>query len=526
MGARDAAAGGVDGGLAGAWLIDDHDAGGQDGAGGRSRSSRGRGGAPVAEVLLGQGASLRLRDVAREDQAGAGRAVAGGVEGGDVLARDGRQAGHRAGGRRAIGGIAVDHAGSSQAGHRTRRRQGDAQAVQRLVALAVQLFLGEGRVADQIATEIEQLGASVGAGAGADFTNVYANAPANVFPQTVALMADLVRNPTFAQEELERQRDQTLDGLRVALSSPGSVAGLAAARVVYGDAAYGAPASGTVTSLPTITRDDIAAFHAARYSPSGASLVFSGDITEAQARALAQQYFGDWRAAAPTARTAPAAGAVLPTRVVVIDQPGAGQAAVYAAGRSVARADDAYFPLSVANAVLGGGYGSRLNQEIRVKRGLSYGAGSGLGLRLEQGVFTAQAQTRNDAAVEVSDLMLAEIAKLGATQPTPEELGTRQAVLTGGFGSSLETVDGLGSRVANLALYDLPLSDLATFVSSVEAVTPADVQAAAARALPADRMSLVIVGDASIFIDALRAKHPNVEVIPLTALNLDSAALK
>ncbi|KQS57230.1 peptidase M16 [Brevundimonas sp. Leaf363] len=382
------------------------------------------------------------------------------------------------------------------------------------------------RTAPQIATEIEQLGASVGAGAGADFTNVYANAPANVFPQTVALMADLVRNPAFAQEELDRQRDQTLDGLRVALSSPGSVAGLAAARVVYGDAAYGAPASGTVTSLPTITREDIAAFHAARYSPSGASLVFSGDITEAQARALAQQYFGDWRAAAPAARTAPAAGAVLPTRVVVIDQPGAGQAAVYAAGRSVARADDAYFPLSVANAVLGGGYGSRLNQEIRVKRGLSYGAGSGLGLRLEPGVFTAQAQTRNDAAVEVSDLMLAEIAKLGTTQPTPEELGTRQAVLTGGFGSSLETVDGLGSRVANLALYDLPLSDLATFVSSVEAVTPADVQAAAARALPADRMSLVIVGDASVFIDALRAKHPNVEVIPLTALNLDSAALK
>ncbi len=383
------------------------------------------------------------------------------------------------------------------------------------------------RSAPQIATEIEQLGAAIGAGSGADFSNVYANAPANVFPQAVALMADLVRNPAFAQEELDRQRDQTLDALRISLSTPGPVAGQAAARVVYGDAPYGAPGSGTLTTVPALTREDVSGFHRTYYRPSEATLVFSGDITEAQARSLAQSAFGDWRdaTARPAARIE-AAGQALPTRVVVIDQPGAGQAAVTVALRGVSRTDADYFPLTLGNTLLGGSFTSRLNQEIRIKRGLSYGTRSSLGVRREDGLFTASAQTRNDAAVEVSDLILAEISRLSTTQPTASELTTRQAILTGAFGSSLETVDGLGGLVAGLALYDLPMSELAAYVGKVEAIDGEDVQSAFAEHLPVDRASLVIVGDASQFIDALRAKHPNVELIPISELDLDSATLR
>ena len=407
---------------------------------------------------------------------------------------------------------------------------GDEAAGKGGVAAMTAALLTQGtatRSAPQIATEIEQLGASVGAGSGPDFTNVYANAPANVFPQTVALMADLVRNPAFAQEELDRQRDQTLDGLRVALATPGPVAAQAAARVIYGDAAYGAPGTGTLTSIPAITRDDVAAFHQRRYRPSEATLVFSGAISEADARAMAQSAFGNWQDAnsAADARVAPV-GQPLPPRIVVIDQPGAGQAAVTVALRGVSRTDADYFPLTLGNTLLGGSFTSRLNQEIRIKRGLSYGTRSGLGVRREAGLFTASAQTRNDAAVEVSDLILAEISRLSTTRPTASELTTRQAILTGAFGNQLETVDGLGGLVANLALYDLPMSDLAAYVGNVEAIDGAAVQSAFAEHLPVDRASLVIVGDAAQFIDALRAKHPDVEVIPITALNLDVAALK
>ncbi len=382
------------------------------------------------------------------------------------------------------------------------------------------------RTAPQIAAEIEGLGADVSAGAGVDSISVSANAPADVFPQTLALMADVVRNPTFAQDELDRQRDQTLDGLRVQLSQPGPVASQAVGRVVYGDAPYGAPGVGTVASLPTITREDVAAFHAGRLTPDQATLVFSGDITPEGARALAQQAFGDWsgRAAQPTA--ADPAGPALPPRVIVIDQPGAGQAAVVVATRGVSRTDAAYYPLTLGNTLLGGGYSSRLNQEVRIKRGLSYGAASSLGARADDGLFTATAQTRNDAVPAVAELMLSELGRMGTEPVTEAELGPRRAVLIGGFGRSLETVDGLGGWVANLALYDLPMSELADYAGRVRAVTPEEVEAAFAGRLPADRASLVIVGDASQFIDAIRAAHPDVEVIPLSALNLGAAALK
>lgn len=383
------------------------------------------------------------------------------------------------------------------------------------------------RSAPEIATAIEQLGAAIGAGSGADFTNIYVNAPKDVFDHALTLMADLVRNPAFAGEELERQQSQTLDGLRVALSQPGSIAAQSVGRVIYGDAPYAAPASGTLTSVPAIARDDVAGFHAARYRPAGATLVFSGAVTPAEARRLAQQAFGDWREpATPAPAAIDKAGLPLAPRVVVIDQPGAGQAAVVAAIRSISRTDADYFPLTLGNTLLGGGFSSRLNQEIRINRGLSYGARSSVGALQQTGVFSAATQTKNETATEVADLLLAEIARMGAQRPTEAELSPRRATLIGAFGRSLETVDGLGGLVANLALYDLPLSDLADYAGRVRAVTPEQVEAAFAERLPTDRASLVIVGDASQFIDGLRARHPNLEVIPLTALNLDSATLK
>ena len=384
----------------------------------------------------------------------------------------------------------------------------------------------ETRTAPEIATEIERLGANIGAGAGVDFTNVFASSPANVFPQTMALMADIVRNPAFTPGDLEREKTQTLNGLRVQLAQPGPVASLAAARAVFGDSPYAVPGSGTPTSIPSISREDLVAFHGGMYQPSNATLVFSGDITPDAAHALAEQAFGDWRAGPAAAPVANPAGPPTAPRVIVIDQPGAGQAAVVAAMRSIARTDEDYFPVLVGNGVMGGGFSARLSQEIRIKRGLSYGAYSSLSAREDQGLLSASAQTRNDAVPQVAELILAEIARLSETEATADELAPRKATLVGSFGRSLETVNGLGGLVANLAVYGLPLSELATYADDVNGVTPAQIQAAAAEHLPASNASLVIVGDASVFIEALRAKYPNVEVIPLSDLNLDSGTLR
>ena len=382
--------------------------------------------------------------------------------------------------------------------------------------------------APQIASAIEALGADVGANATADFSSVYANAPTNVFPQAAAIMADMVRNPVFAAEELERQRSQALDNLKVQLSQPGTIAGQAMGRVVYGAAPYGSPSAGTVTSVPKLTRADLAAFHAQRWRPSVANLVFSGDITPEAAFALAEKLFGTWRDPAGAKPPAPTglAGANLPPRAVVIDQPGAGQAAVVAAVRSIRRDDPRYYPLLLGNSILGQGFSSRLNQEIRIKRGLSYGAGSQLAARRDQGLWAATTQTKNESAVEVTDLVLAEIKKLTAEPPAEAELASRRAVLVGTFGRSLETVDGLGSLVAGFANYRLPLTELRDYPQKVRAVTAAEIQTAAGQTLVPANMSLLVVGDAKVFLPGLKAKYPNLEVVELSGLNLDSATLK
>jgi len=382
-----------------------------------------------------------------------------------------------------------------------------------------------GRTALEVAAEIERLGVDWRAVASADFVQVNAFSTADVFPRTLALMADAVRRPDLAPDEVEREKAAQIGRLGTALSQPAQIASMVALRLVFGDAPYGGHSMGTPTSVADLTREDVAAFHAQRYRPDGAVLVLSGDITPDAAYALAEQTFGDWAGKAPAIDAGNLAGPPLPARIVVVDQPGAGQAMVMAVSRSVARQDPDYFPVLMTNAVLGGGFTSRLSSEIRTKRGLSYAAGSAINPRLGSGSLYASAQTKNETAVEVAGLILDEITRLPTAEVTEAELAGRKTMQIGIFGRSAETVDGLGSLIINMAAYDAPLSGLADYARDIDSVTPEQVQAAAAEHLSPDGVSLVIVGDASVFAADLRARYPGVEVVPLTALNLDSSAL-
>ncbi|MEI6432009.1 MAG: pitrilysin family protein, partial [bacterium] len=299
-----------------------------------------------------------------------------------------------------------------------------------------------------------------------------------------------------------------------------------AARIVYGESAYGHSLRGTPETLKNLNTTTIHAFYESHYQPRQTILVFGGDITPAAAFALAARYFGDWKPAGRSAPLAPApAIAQKGGRVVVIDKADAGQAAVTIARPAIRRSDPAYPVGRVTNSVLGDGFSSRLNQEIRIKRGLSYGASSNLDTRRDGGIFIASAQTRNDAAPEVASLLKTELNRM-ATDPVPgSELIPRKASLSGDFARGLETGAGLTSFVASLASYDLPLSLLNSYLKQLESVTPAQIQQFARKYLSATDASIVIVGDARQFLPALKKRFPNVEVIPERKLNLNSASL-
>src|SRR5205085_7227291 len=305
--------------------------------------------------------------------------------------------------------------------------------------------------APEIAEAVEALGGTIESGAGWDRSTASVNVMSSRFAQALAILAEVVRRPAFKDGEIERLRQQYLDDLQVALGDPGQIARYAAARVVFGDAPYGHPLSGTPESIARIKRDDIVKLHATYYRPDNAILIVGGEINPATVFSLATKLFGDWpkpttplsKSNAQAVRNTESSGK---PRVVVIDKPDAGQAAVYVARLGRSRSDPDYYRGIVANSILSG-YSGRLNQEIRIKRGLSYGAASSLDVRRDTGPFVASSQTKNPSGAQVAGLLLGELGRL-ATGALPEsELTPRKAVLIGNFARNLETSSGLVAQV-------------------------------------------------------------------------------
>jgi len=383
------------------------------------------------------------------------------------------------------------------------------------------------RNAERIAAELESLGATISTSAGADGSIVSITAPVANLEAAGRILADVAQNATFPAEELELERKEALDFLSVAMRTPGQLANLVSQPVIYGAAPYGTIMFGTPRSVAGLTREDFAEHHRRWWHPGNSALIVSGGIDAARANALAASLFAGWTGEGPApAPPASRAGEARPVRTIVIDLPGSGQAAVLAAVRGVSRGDVAYYSANAANAVLGGGSSGRLFQEVRVKRALSYGAYSSIVPRLDTGFVTATAQTKNESAADVVKIVLDELDRLAKQPLDRQEVANRIAFLTGAFNRQAETSAGLGGMLANLLQQGLSPSEAARFVANMEAVTPEAASAAAARLAGADRATLIIVGDSAKFIDKLRAVRPDVELIGIDDLDLDSPTLR
>ena len=385
------------------------------------------------------------------------------------------------------------------------------------------------RTAEQIAEQMEFLGGSIGSSAGWNGSSITISATSDKIDQAMAIMADVALNPVFKQEELDLLKSQTLDELKFNLTQPGFLATYAASRYSF----HEHPAGGTPASLEAIARKDIQDFYSRSFDPSNSVLIVTGDITLAKATSLAEQLFGKWTnsqgpSRTPVEPTRPMSESAIVKRMVVIDLPKSGQASVnyFRPVAGLGRTASGYYSASVLNSLLGGGYSSRLNQEIRIKRGLSYGAGSSFTWRQGSTNFGTRTQTKNESAAEVAELVLAELKRLAETNAAETELNPRRLVLTGGFGRNLETTGGLTGALAELYSFGIPTSELNKYMSNVSAVSPVNVKDFAAKYLYGG--DLVIVGDYSVFKDDLAKRFPNmkIEVIKVDDLNIESPTLR
>ncbi len=384
------------------------------------------------------------------------------------------------------------------------------------------------RTETQIADTIDGLGASLSASADSDYLFVSASGLSSYANTLFELMADITLRPTFPADEWERLRTRTLSGITADLGSPGSVAGSVLSRRVFGAHPYGNYDSGTPETLAAITPADFRNFHTQYFVPNGSVLFLVGDISAAEATVLASKYFAAWQSHKTLpAPKPPVAVPQSKNRVTIINKPGTEQTEIRIGSLVGSYADPDRTVVNVANAILGGGgFEGRLVKEIRVKRGLTYGANSGFSRSKDAGIFTISTFTKPASTGETVEIALAESAKLAKDGPTETELGERKTFLTGSFAVGVATAQGVLARIVPAILYGTGAGEVEEYVGKVEAVTPGSARTALAKALPQNGVGyeIVAVGDAKAISPQL-AKFGDVTIIESDDLDLNAPDL-
>jgi zinc protease len=408
------------------------------------------------------------------------------------------------------------------------------------------------RTADAIAEQTEFLGSSINGGANWLTTTVGFDATTDKLDKAMAIFADVVLHPTFPQSEITLYKNQAIDDLESSLKQPGTLARYVAARYSFGEHSVG----GTPETIKAITRKDILRIYRESFTPENSRIIFTGDITSAQVKMLVKKYFGllkfrgkeliqmvdeDSLGSPEIGKEQKKPVEPLFKRLLVVDLPNSGQAAVvYSKKLEIGRVNmdefeqtgktdgvnPSFYPASVTNSLLGGGYSSRMNQEIRIKRGLSYGAGSSIAWRWDEANFSTRCQTKTVSAAEVAELTLNEINRLINEDASDSELTPRKNVLNGDFGREFETNGGIAGQIENLLTFGLPMSNLDSYMNGNEKVTAQQVKDFALFNLKGG--DIIIVGDYNDFKDDLAKRFPNqkVEVIKASELDLNSETLR
>ena len=382
------------------------------------------------------------------------------------------------------------------------------------------------RTEAQIADMVDGLGASVGAGADADYLTISASGLSSYRNTLFELLADVTLRPTFPSLEIDRYRTLALSSITQSLADGGTLADIAFRRRLYRGHPYGDFAIGTPVSLPEILQQDLATFHQTYFTPNVATLFVAGDITLEQTTAKATAAFGEWeRRSVPSLPLSPRPlPAAAEPQITLIDRPGSAQTQIRIGTGIAGTSDPKRYIGSVATLILGAGNDNgRLTREVRVKRGLTYDIHSSFARQAQAGAFEISTFTKTASTAEVLRLTLAETAKLAQDPPTERELVDSKTLLNGEFALSVATTPGLLGRLETATLYGNGASDLTLRADRIQAVTAPQVSEAL-RSLSLRGAQIVLVGDAKAIEKDVRP-FGKVVVIPADGLDLLSPTL-
>jgi zinc protease len=365
----------------------------------------------------------------------------------------------------------------------------------------------ESRDALQIQRDLDRYGSSLRIGGSKYGANATLRCLAEKLDPTFEILADVVLHPAFTDEEFERVRKQSLDGLRRTKSDPGAIADLVFSRMLFGaDHPLGRSSSGDEASITAMTTADLRETWTSFWRPNNAALVFVGDITLEQARTLAEKYFGKWERGTLPTTALPAYAAPAKRTVYLVDRQGAPQSQIRIGSVAPDRFSKDYYNLHVANGLLGGAFSSRLNLNIREDKGYAYGAFCRMANARDYGYWAGTAGVQTQFTAEAMVEFRKEIEGIGGAIPVRgEELRGIQDNLTRGYVQNFESNDMVLGQIAPIVSLGLPIDDLNAYMDAVEKQTAADVMATAKKYFRFDNSIAVIVGDISVIGDKIRA---------------------
>jgi len=378
----------------------------------------------------------------------------------------------------------------------------------------------------QISEEKERLGAELYTGSGLDTCSVNLNALKARLEPSIALWADIVLNPTFPQEEIDRQRQQVLGQILQEKRQPLGVAGRIMPALLYGaDHPYGQPLSGSGTeeSVKAIAQQDLINYHATWFKPNNATLVVVGDTTLGEIVPLLEKALGGWKAGDVPKITIPERKQPAKTTVYLIDKPGAPQSVLVAGHLVPPRSDPYSVAFEVLNTVLGGAFVSRLNMNLREEKGWTYGAYTFTQDARGQEPFLAYTMVQGDATKASIGEILKELRDIRGPRPVKvEEVAAAQGFLVRSLPGQYETAAQVAGKITDLVVYGLPEDFLATYPKKVQATTPEMLTTLAGTWIRPDNLAVLVVGDRASIESGIR----ELNLGPIEFLDTDGRPLK
>ena len=377
----------------------------------------------------------------------------------------------------------------------------------------------QSRSAQQIAEAIDFVGGALNASTGIESGFANARVTSDQLDLGLELLADVVQRPSFAEEEIERWRRQTLSGLQVQQQDAAYLADAALVRLIYGSHPNGRPADGTPESIEGLTREDFVAFHKRHYLANNAILAVVGDIKPAEAFAKVEKHFGGWAQGEEVKFPAFQVPERQKPEILVIDKPDAVQTEIRLGQVGLAFRDPDHHTADVYNSIVGDNANARLYEEIRRKRGLSYGANSFFLMGNQPGWFQTATFTKTESTVEVVTVAL-DVLRGMQKEPVPQdELVSAKTFITGAFPLTIETPDGIANQVVEAMKFGLGKEYIETYNEKIAAVTAADVRKFAQTRIQPDRMVIVLAGNAAAFRDTLKKQFGDFREIPAAELD-------